>query len=525
MRRPYPGTWTRARVSFRMLVALFSTAALADPSGDVWDAMRARMVRELVVDQLLGVPQDRRTDAWRWDGIDPAGTGDEALFAALVERIEPEDAARTGAIRRPILVSRPWARVGIGPLTPIHEDGDREDGLLSPRIGADNAVYAGPFEARIAVDAGLDALPGVDPRFDVRQWRLGVRTPGFEAAISQESRWYGPGRNGSLLQTDAAHPLPALTVGGDTHLPGKAASIGRFSARADVGIIPGDRRDVHHPGFLVFDLRYAPVPWIELGATRNAVFGGRDPDGTLRPIDVGQLILPTEPHVYDDPEHLRADTDERVAIDLRVTLPLGRWGLPVDYLEATIQNGGEDVIARQLGPIPVPSLAGSANVYGLEAAKGPYFAGFEAAVIQDDVFRWYVGHRVYHDGWTTGGVPIGHPRGGDQRSWSAEVGRVDPKLGIELGFEHVHRLEVAELLDRALFTFPAEEVRDVARLRVSRPGARGSSLSAELAGGPLVNEDFVPGEDRVDWRVGLAWTAGWKATGGEGGWSGAPRSR
>jgi hypothetical protein len=487
-------------------LALLATAVAAPP-GDVHDTLRAITVREARADQILGAPQGPAWDAWRWEGVAPEDADVAAALDLLRSDVAPELEGHAEGLQRPILAVRPGVRLAVGTLAPVHASGDVEPGLLSARAEADAWLGWGPLEARAVARAGADVAP-LSAVF-LPEWRVGVRTEGFVAALTQEERWFGPARHGALLYGDAARPLPAAEIGGDWRFSGKADALGRFSARALVGWLPGERRDVDRPGWLVMDARWAPIRGLELGATRNAIFGGWE-DGRLRPIDVGQLLLPTDPHVEGDPDRQEADTDERASLDARVTLPVAELvGGPVDYVEAYVQHGGEDVIARRLGPVPLPSLAGAANVYGGEIAAGPWYAGVEAAVIEDDLYRWYTGHRVYHDGWTVDGVSAGHPRGGDQASTIVRLGRVAPEaISVEASWEHVRRVQVADLVQDTLFVFPTAEVADWIGVRVSRPGLRSAAWAVELQGGALRGEDFVPGADALRYRAAVTWSPG-----------------
>lgn len=488
------------------MLLLLAALAFAEPSDDPYDDLRDRVVLAAGADQIAGVPSTLAEDARRWDtsfAADAPPALADAL-AALEERLAPERAAAAGDA---VWVVRPRAGLAIGTLVPTNQDGDAEAGLISPRVGADGRYYRGRFEARLAPTVGLDALPGVAPHGDVEA-RVGLRTEGFHLALSHESRWFGPGRYGALLYTNNGRPVPALEIGGDTKLPGRAAVAGRFSVRGMVGVIPWPRRDVVAPQWLGLDLRWQPIPWLELGATRNSVWGGFE-DGAPRPVDPLQLLLPTEPHVGEDPERVLPDSDERASIDIRGTLPVHRLvGGPITAVSAWVQQGGEDVIARRLGPVPYPSLAGVANLYGGEVVAGPLYANVEHTVIEDDYFRWYYGHRIYHDGWTAYGRPMGHPSGGDSRTWTAGAGWVDPRgFGVEARFDHVRRVLVADLLEDTLFVFPGFETTDTGALRGTYFLGGGGSVVVSAAGGRVRDAEFVPGVDRNVWRIGLLWRA------------------
>lgn len=449
------------------------SAAFTSP--DAWETARAVAVRTEATDTLLGVAADPRPDTLR--------IGPGPLHARLPDldpdrwefRIEGGGALAFG---------QPGPSLSVVPTGELY-------------------AWRGPFAAHLEPRVGVDAAP-FGPVVDV-VGSVGIRTPGFYARVGREPLHQGPARYGGLLATETAPSLPGFAVGGDGRIPGKADVLGRFGLSLAGGWLPGERRDVQRPAWLLLDARWAPVPWVEAGLARNAVFGGSE-GGVARPIDWGQVLLPTNPHAEDDPDQSGADTDERAAWDVRITPPLGKWGVPlVDYVEVFIQHGGEDVIARRLGPVPWPSLGGSANVYGAEVAAKSWYVGGEWAVIEDDLYRWYVGHRVYHDGWTVNGQSLGHPWGGDQRTTTLRLGRATlEQPAFEARWLHVNRVLVADRVDDTVFVFPTAEVRDEFGLHGAYWLDRGGAVEVDAAAGPVSGRDFVPGADGIAWRLGAS---------------------
>lgn len=482
---------------------LLSGTAWAGPLTDVEDRLRARSLRAIPTDMVLGQAHDPLEDVRRWDAVQEGWAPDRSPLLLLTD---PERQLWGAPLTQPAWLVRPIAALAEGDLTPVGRDGDDEADWVSPRLGGSAAIVAGPFEGQLELTGGLDLGAGVAPWANLRRLKLGVHTGGFFAGIATEPRWYGPGRFGSLTMGDDARPLPALEVSGTGRLPGVFDVLGRFSVELAGGYIPGERRDVSNPGWLVLDVRWLPLPMLEIGATRTSIFGGTE-DGVERPIDIGQLILPTDPHVYDDPDQEEPDTDELVALDARLTLPFAHWlGGPVKYLDLWVQYGGEDMIVRELGPIPYPSLAGIGNLYGGELAIWHLVAGAELVAIEDDYFRWYTGHRVYHDGWTRDGHVLGHPRGGDQTTWAFWLGLwgMGPWT-LDLRWEEGERLLVADLLQDNVFVFPTREHRSQLSLEGSwlRPGGGRFTLAVETA--RITGLDFQPGADVWQHRVRLDW--------------------
>ncbi|NOY24693.1 MAG: capsule assembly Wzi family protein [Oligoflexia bacterium] len=400
---------------------------------------------------------------------------------------------------------KPTGLLGLGGLEPTYRAGDIEPGWASLRAGAEGQIYPGIFELSLEARATLD-LGSSDPPvgFDVPAAWAGVATHGLVAGFGLRDRFVGPGKFGSLMLTDNARPAP---LGSLAWTSPAGQRLGRVRLEAGAGWIPGERTDVQNPGWLLMDLRWLPLPEIELGATRVGIFGGQG-----RPLpSFGQLLLPTDPHVYDDPNQLEPDQDERASLDLRLTLPVGRWGGVsssrtavdgLDTVELWWQYGGEDIIANDLGGIPYPSLAGIANLYGAELVAGPLVLTVENARILDDYFRWYTGHRIYHDGFTRDGLSMAHSSGGDSITWTAAVAWEASDWGVELSGERRLRVGVIESLGANLLALQTDEMRH----RLSVQGWKLTNLgwwSLTVEVERLTGQDFVLGDDGWGWRVAV----------------------
>ncbi|MFZ5481832.1 MAG: capsule assembly Wzi family protein [Myxococcota bacterium] len=400
----------------------------------------------------------------------------------------------------PVWAFRPYTRASGGDAVPDNLSGDTEPGYLTWVAGAEGALYAGPLVARVAPEAEVGLFEGFDEEARFQTLWGGVDTGAIEAGFGKRDRWYGPGRHGALVLSSNADAPWLGTASAEGRLPGWFDRLGRFRAEAGAGWLGRPRDDVERPGLLLMDLRWSPVPAFELGATRLSLFGGVG----RPPVDFGQLLVPTEPHVYDDPDLSEPDQNELAALDFRLCVPLRKWwALPVDHVEVWWQYGGEDVIGRKAGPIPYPSLAGVGNLYGGEVATGPVVVTVEYTRLMDDYFRWYVGHRVYHDGFTQDGRVLGHFGGPDSETLFAAVAVEGSRARVRLWGDTVRRVGVIGVLRDKVFTFPEEEHR----LRGAIDAQVAVSPAARLGGGALVEdvtgEDFVPGADALRVRVWL----------------------
>ena len=465
-----------------------------DPAGRLID----RLGRAQGADMLYGARHIGPLGlAHRWARIEGQG----ALLAPV---LAPEIGAGGGA---PHWTFRPIAGVAAGEVEPALQGGYTEPGWVSARAGGllsgawgAAAAFALP-EVRGQLGAEADPLVGLG----VPEAWAGLHTPAWQVGFGRVDRWFGPGRHGGLMLTDNARPAPLGSAAWEGRLGARG---GRLRAELGAGWLDRPRDDVQRPGWLLADLRWAPVPMFEMGATRLGIFGG-----VGRPAPpLGQLLLPTDPHVVGDPDRLLPDQDEIAALDGRLTLPLGEWtgrkGTPgmdlgLDYLELYIQYGGEDLIAREIVGIPVPALAGVANLYGFELGLGALVLDLEHARMLDDRFRWYTGHRIYHRGFTQDGRVMGHPAGGDAHSTSTAVRWFPGEWGVESTYDHVLQVGVASVEGDHVQALMADT-------RIDRFGLRGWWLRGGhrwLQGGLVLertaNSDFLPGPAAWAWRVAI----------------------
>jgi hypothetical protein len=477
------------------MFGLLVLPAAAEPWLDPVATAASECVRAHAVDTFLG--------DGRGAPIDLARKLDPDCAERLAVDLRPEGSVDGW---RPTWAVRPWLRVSGGDAVADNLRGDVERGLVTGTLGAAGSFYAGPFTVLVEPEVQGAVAPGLtgDARF-ATLWG-GVAWRGLSLGFGLRDRWLGPGRHGALLLSDNARPPWLATGVAEGRLPAWFDRLGRFRVEAGAGWLAEPRDDVTRPGLLLMDLRWLPVPWIELGATRLSLFGGVD-----RPaVNVGQLLVPTEPHIYEDPDQELPDQNELAALDARVTLPLGAWTqLPVEYVEAWWQYGGEDVIGRKLGPIPYPSLAGVGNLYGGAVKIAPIVVTAEYTRLLDDYFRWYVAHRVYHDGFTQDDRVMGHFGGPDSETVYGAVaweGDGDAPGRLRGWVDWTRRVGVVEALNDKLFTLMTEEHRLRAGLDGMWRLPEGGWISAGYSYEHVTGVDFVPEmvEDRHRVYVGVS---------------------
>jgi hypothetical protein len=470
---------------------LLLAMAWAEPADVPLDAMAERNLLDAGVEGLRGRP-----------GVDlfslatAVGDLDESVLGAgLALRYERHfgalsDAGDATSWRDFRWGVREWGSLSAGSLQPVNALGD-ELGLGALRGGLDFWARSSLFELRLRPELRLDVLcseDGVCGEAPLSQALLALHVGGLDVRFGMEEREAGPGERGNLILGRDMRPWPAATVA-----YARDSKLGHWSAEWGLGWLPGERGDVEDPGLLHVDLRWSPSAWLELGLTRASMFGG---EGRPWPT-VLELLLPLKPHVSGDPGQILADTNEIAAVDGRVNIPLHRWGLgPLKRFSLWYQYGGEDMIMRSIGPLPVPSLAGPANLYGGELSVGDWSIRLERALLLDDTFRWYTGHRVYHEGFVRDGHVIGHPHGGDADSLWLSAAWYGLPLGAEVFHERLRRVGVVESTPEGVFRLSEEELSWRAGARLWLLPLWGGHLGVGYSLGRVEAEDFVPGKNQ-----------------------------
>lgn len=474
-----------------MLLAI--ALAAAAPDDEPGRAAATRQVLDLGLDAFSGLgPESDARAAWQ--------LGDCARDPIAADLL-------AGACARGPKLSwelRPTGLVEVGDGTPVGASGDERDGWVSARAGVRGALYYGPMVLRGAPSVGLDVAPGVAPVVRLDDLWIGYDRGAGWIGVGHQDRWMGPGRSGTLLLSDNAEAPWMLNGGVDGRLPGVLRVLGRFRAEAGVGVVTEARTDVALPGLLMMDFRWMPHPTFEIGLNRLAMFGG---EGRPAP-DVGQLLVPSEPHVEEDPDKLLPDQNELASMVVRANLPLKKWfGGPFGHLSGWWEYGGEDMIVQDDLGFDLPSLAGIGNQYGAELAMGPVVVSGEYTRLMDDYFRWYVGHRVYHLGFTQGGRPMGHYGGADSETFAARVAVWGPTWRVRVDGDRVRRVAVIDVQGDNVNTLPTEELQLRGGLSVDAAFA-GSWFGAAYSLTSIESANFTRGNDRVEHRVVLSLTAG-----------------
>ena len=285
----------------------------------------------------------------------------------------------------------------------------------TPRESAEAGAAFDWTGGRFMLDLGAQLVASPEDGKEVRAdgSLIGVSLGNFIVAASTLDRWWGPGWDGSLVLSNNARPIPALTLdrSNTTAFESRWLSwIGLW----DLGVVAGRlEADRAVPDALFFGMRlgFRPLAGLEIGLSRTAQWCG---DG--RPCDFGTFVdlAAGRDNTGDDGIGASNEPGNQLAgVDVRWSLASA--GLPLAVYGQFI---GED----EAGGFPSRYLAQA----GLEGTGGAgahwsyrWFAeatdtscGFYES---DDNFNCAYNHGIYQSGYRYRGRAIGHGADNDAR--------------------------------------------------------------------------------------------------------------
>lgn len=255
--------------------AMLSTQ-LAQAQGYFLPATDSRLRDDVVLiadEGIIRLP----TNAW------PIPTAD---LAKAVARLKPED-IQEPALRAALM--RVQARVA-----PRDDAGDwriheirataGEPGLLR----TDATLGRESFELRseggaqtdrynINIVAAAVADPSDDKTFRLDGSDFTVRWGNWLFSANQLDRWWGPGRDGSLILSTNARPMPGVSLDRMRSDPFDFPVLrwlGPWRFTGFLAVMEGDRADYDHPLFMGMRVSFRPLSILEFGLSRTAQFCG-----------------------------------------------------------------------------------------------------------------------------------------------------------------------------------------------------------------------------------------------------------
>ena len=221
----------------------------------------------------------------------------------------------------------------------------RERGQITSTGGAGTDRYS----ITVAATGVIDASDGQDLRFDGSE--ITVRWGNWMFSANQMDRWWGPGRDGSLILSTNARPMPALSLDRYRSLPVNLPVLRllgpwRFSGFMALG--ENDRPDVDRPAFMGMRLSFKPAPIFEFGMSRTAQFCGKGRVCGFKTL--GRVLIGKDNPGFrglNSPD--KEPGNQMAGFDVRIVSPFRRLPVAVYAQEIGEDNSSSLIPERYLG--------------------------------------------------------------------------------------------------------------------------------------------------------------------------------
>jgi capsule assembly protein Wzi len=434
----------------------------------------------------------------------------DALLADL-ERIKSDDVVLPNAViptfNRILARAQREARRGqhsiTGRLSAAEEPTQIRGFSNTPREQGEIGAGISWFSKHLSIDLNASyvdqPVDGEDVRADGSQ--IGVDLGNWSVAASTMDRWWGPGWDGSLILSNNARPIPAITFGRNrtNAFESKWLSwIGPWDMNVMFGQLE-EERAIPNAQFFAMRINFRPLKSLEIGISRSAQWCG---DGRPCGFDTFTDLLLGKDNVGDagvTPEN--EPGNQMAGFDARWT---NLWfGIPVSLYGQMI---GED----EAGGFPSRYLA-QFGIEGSAITRDQYsfrwfaeVAGTSCDVVKSPIlYGCAYRNTIYQSGYTYYGRVIGHALDNDALIYSAgvvvvsEVGNSWQVLG---RFGDLNRVGADP--QHSVAQFPTEMASiDIQHTRTTKIGRFDIGLGFER------REDLATGANTRDARGFLQWTS------------------
>ena len=288
-------------------------------------------------------------------------------------------------------------------------DGTGSFDLLQPRyrLQVDATVQYGCVVGQMAVQRRSSA-EGDEWTWDgsALAWRI---DPHWRVAAGTIAHQWGPAWDGSLILGTSSQPFLNASLLAQT---GSLADsklwwwLGELEFSVFFGQLENHRNDFDRPYLMGSRLVARPLPWLELGFSRTAMWGGEGRDTSLKTFlkaVLGRDNTCNDGDCSDQPGNQLAGYDVR--------LNLAQW-LPGLALYG--QMIGEDSRADDI-PLPAKNMW----LAGAEWRRNGAMVFLEWTDSAADYAGVAYNHFIYTDGYRHKGRPLGHWADGDSNLWTA----------------------------------------------------------------------------------------------------------
>lgn len=289
----------------------------------------------------------------------------------------------------------------------------RENGELTARGGATTDRY----NISLAATGALDPSDGKEIRFDGSD--ISIQWGNWILSANQMDRWWGPGRDGSLILSNNARPMPAVSLDRVRSLPVNVPVLkwlGPWRFSGFLGVMENEREDVNRPLFMGMRLVFKPAPIFEFGMSRTAQFCGEGRRCDLSTF--GRVLIGRDNAGRRGLEDADKEPGNQMAgFDVRIVSPFNPLPIAIYGQEIGEDNSSTGIPERYLG------LFGGEFWFMLRTGsvvRGHIeYANTKVKWYNSEVeYDWAYTQTIFTEGYRYWGRNIGHTTDGDSESVS-----------------------------------------------------------------------------------------------------------
>lgn len=273
------------------------------------------------------------------------------------------------------------------------------------------------FDANLQVNVLGGETKGRTNTVDLAGSYGGVKLGNHWLSVGQQSRYWGPGHEGSLILGDSARPLTAINLQRDVQKPFESkylSWIGKWNYQLFMGQQLNSDYMKSPRNTKLFGMRVSvsPTDYLDIGASRVIQWGGEGRPRNWKTF--GKAFLGKDNNYYNSIKdaYAKEPGNQLAGLDVKLKLqPL--LGIPVSVYGQVI---GED----EAGFLPSRNmfLAGIDGSHKIAANQtlNWHLEGADTSTRFGHMINYAYQHYIYRDGYFQQGMPLGYALGGDMRS-------------------------------------------------------------------------------------------------------------
>lgn len=405
------------------LLAGLPAPALAGPFAEVGNWQLRQDVETLFAAGLIRGPIDSWPLAWAQidEGLNAAKDGRELdpAVKAAVNRLDILSERAAGTLNVELIVAA------------TNEPAVARDFGTQARAVFDGTGSVEWNSSVVSLKANVgyrykDTTPGENPNyvnFDGAQ--AVIRLGGWALIGGVNEEWFGPGRDGALLFSNSARPMPKI---GLKRLNPKPIDfpvlkwLGPVQFEIFGGVLNGQRSDYQNIGIIGTRLSFVPVRGLTIGLERSQMLCGEG-----RPCKILQSFIgfgnADNSTPGDQQAFLDQPGDQRAGFSVSYVQPIGQYAARL-YVEA-IAEDFDNVILEQYMRMIGGTVSGPVGTQGASFVAGVEYADtLASALISGSKYPGSAyNNQLYFDGYTYLNRPIGYWTAGDSHNlaFSASV--------------------------------------------------------------------------------------------------------